>query len=424
MKYLWRNKLLLIILAIVILMFPTTISLPQQSRSENIVTAVGIDKVGEEYEITLQYLIPDASSGQNSLRLASLKGKSVADAMEKINLDFGKVSGFAHCRVLIFNDEAGNNDLFNELDYFQKIKVNANNILLVNTKDSAKDLLSAVENLNSDFYVILSRYSVEDKHNQYQALKTIGDYYNEMLGNNRTIAVNTIDLEKESGSAGESSGGSGGSGGSSSQGGDDKKSESSGASSGGGSSSSESSESKIKNDGKLCILKNNKIVETLSSDDSRRLNWFSKRVKDMTLEISGFSDDTYQNADMTFDIFKKKTKIKVDFVGGQPIYKLCVDVNASLVESRTGDVNKEEYKVNNRRFSDKLKGAIKAQILREMVQAEENFVSKKYDVVQCNEYFYKFKNKQYKDYIAKLSSKDDFLSQVKFQYQININQWN
>lgn len=402
-------------------MFPTTISLPQQSRSENIVTAVGIDKVGEEYEITLQYLIPDASSGQNSLRLASLKGKSVADAMEKINLDFGKVSGFAHCRVLIFNDEAGNNDLFNELDYFQKIKVNANNILLVNTKDSAKDLLSAVENLNSDFYVILSRYSVEDKHNQYQALKTIGDYYNEMLGNNRTIAVNTIDLEKESGSMGESSGGSGGS---SSQGGDDKKSESSGASSGGGSSSSESSESKIKNDGKLCILKNNKIVETLSSDDSRRLNWFSKRVKDMTLEISGFSDDIYQNADMIFDIFKKRTKIKVDFVGGQPVYKLCIDVNASLVESRTGDVNKEEYKVNNRRFSDKLKGAIKAQILREMVQAEENFVSKKYDVIQCNEYFYKFKNKQYKECIAKLPSKDDFLSQVKFEYQININQWN
>lgn len=411
MKYLWRNKLLLIILILVLLMFPTTISLPQQSRSENIVTAVGVDKVGEEYEITLQYLIPDASSGQNSLKISTLKGQSVADAMEKINLNFGKVSGFAHCRVLVFNSDAGNKDFFNELDYFQKNKVNTNNILLVHTKKSAKELLSSVDNLNSDFYVILSRYSVEDKHNQYQALKTIGDYYNEMLGDNRTIAINSIDVE--SGDSEEA---------------DKTQSESSKSASensqtGGGESSS-SKKGKIKNDGELCILKNDKIIATLGSNDAQHLSWFSKKVKDMTLKIENFSNETYQNADIIFDIFKKKTKIKVNFLNGQPIYRLCLDVNASIVECKMDKINRTEYKVNNRKFTDKLKGAIKDQILKELVSAEQKFVSEKYDVVHCNEYFYKFCNKDYKDFVSKLSSKDDFLSKVKFEYQININQWN
>ncbi len=392
-------------------MFPTTISLPQQSRSENIVTAVGIDKVGEEYEITLQYLIPDASSGQNSLKISTLKGQSVADAMEKINLNFGKVSGFAHCRVLVFNSEAGNKDFFNELDYFQKNKVNTNNILLVHTKKSAKELLSSVENLNSDFYVILSRYSVEDKHNQYQALKTIGDYYNEMLGDNKTIAINSIDVESgESEETGKTPS-------------ESSKSASEGSQSGGGESSS-NKKGKIKNDGELCILKNDKIVATLNSLDAQHLNWFSKKVKDMTLKIENFSNETYQNADIIFDIFKKKTKIKVSFLNGQPIYKLCLDVNASIVECKMDKINKTEYKINNRNFTDKLKGAIKDQILKELVSAEQKFVSEKYDVVHCHEYFYKFCNKDYKDFISKLSSKDDFLSRVKFEYQININQWN
>ncbi len=399
-------------------MFPTTISLPQQSRSENIVTAVGIDKVGEEYEITLQYLIPDATSGQNSLKISSLKGQSVADAMEKINLNFGKVSGFAHCRVLVFNSEAGNQNFFNELDYFQKNKVNTNNILLVHTKDSAKDLLSSVENLNSDFYVILSRYSVEDKHNQYQALKTIGDYYNEMLGDNKTIAINSIALETSSEeSPSESNGGSS----SGDSGGGDNSTD--GGSSGQSSSKDSQSKGKIKNDGELCILKNDRIVSTLNSDESRHLSWFSKKVKDMTLKIENFTDETYQNADITFDIFKKKTKIKVDFVGLQPIYTLCLDVNASIVECKMDKMNKKEYKVSNRRFSEKLKGAVKDQILKELVKAEQKFVQEKYDVVHCNEYFYKFCNKKYKEIVA-TSSLEQFLSYVKFDYQINIHQWN
>ena len=410
MKYLWRNKLLLIVLIIVVLMFPTTISLPQQSRSENIITAVGIDKIDDEYEVTLQYLIPDASSSQNSLKVSSLKGKSVADAMEKINLNFGKVGGFAHCRVLVFNNDAGNENLFNNLDYFQKNKVNTNNILLVHTKKSAKDLLSSVENLNSDFYVILSRYSVEDKHNQYQALKTIGEYYNEMLGENKTIAINSIDVESgEQESEGSDS---------------SSESPSSDSSQSSSKESSTNKNNKIKNNGELCILKNDKIIETLDSEQSRHLSWFSKKIKDMTLKIENFSDETFQNTDIIFDIFKKKVTFKAGFRGIQPIFKVCLNVNANIVECKTNKINEKEYKIDNRRFSKKLIGTIKNQILKEMIMAEQKFVDEKYDVVHCNEYFYKFCNKKYKDFLSKLSSKDDFISRVKFEYLVNVNQWN
>ena len=141
MKYLWHNKILLVILLLFIVMFPVTISLPQQSRSENIVTAIGIDKNGEEYEVSLQYLIPYAGSSENALKCASMKGKSVGEAIEKFNLDFGKVSGFAHCRVIVFNNEASDEGLNGALDYLQRIKTNTNNIFLVSTPISYSTFL-------------------------------------------------------------------------------------------------------------------------------------------------------------------------------------------------------------------------------------------------------------------------------------------
>ena len=438
MKYLWHNKILLVILILFVVMFPVTISLPQQSRSENIVTAIGIDKSGEEYEVSLQYLIPYAGSSQDALKCASMKGRTVGEAIEKFNLDFGKVSGFAHCRVVVFNDEASDGNLTEILDYLQRIKTNTNNIYLVNTKDSAKDLLASVQDLNSEFYVILSRDSVAGQHNHYQSLKSFGEYYDSILGPVKCIAINNIDLENNqgTGTSGSSNGAEGGGGNSSGESSSSSTDSSqSGSSGGSGSSSGESQSggdssggdasksSKIKNDGKLAILKDSKRILTLSPEESDNLNWFNEAVKDMTLQITNFTDEIYNNVDITFDISKRHSKIETYFKDGKPIYKLKLSVNATIIEVIEEEITKVEFVPVNNLFSNKLKVFIAEKIKEKLKKAEENFKAYKYDVVDCYETFHKFNTKEFKNYLDSLGQDEYFLDNVIFEYEINIMQW-
>lgn len=436
MKYLWHNKILILVLLLFILMFPTTISLPQQSRSENIVTAVGIDKMGEEYEVSLQYLIPYAGSSENALKCASMKGKSVGEAIEKFNLDFGKVSGFAHCRVIVFNKEASDDNLNEALDYLQRIKTNTNNIFLVSTEKSAKELLDSVKDLNSEFYVILSRDSVAGQHNHYESLRSFGDYYDAILGPVKCIAINNINVEEDTSSSsngGASAGGGSGSGESSGGGGSNgDSSSSSGSTSGGGSgggsgssstSSSTGKASKIKNDGSLTIIKNAKRLLTLTAEESDSLNWFNSKVKDMTLRVSGFSDEIYKNADITFDVYKRFTSVDTYFVDGKPVYRLNLLVDVTIIEAAKESLKSDEFVPANNLFSDKLKTAVVSEIKNKLRNAESNFRQNKYDVVDCYEHFYKYNNKQFKEYLKTLSETDYFLDNVIFEYNVRVRQW-
>ena len=106
---------------------PTTISVPQQSRTETIVIAAGIDKKENDYEVSLQYIIPHSSTSSESLDMITEKGNSVDEAIQKINKELGKISGFAHCRVIVFNDYAAENGITDFLDCLIRKKTNTNN---------------------------------------------------------------------------------------------------------------------------------------------------------------------------------------------------------------------------------------------------------------------------------------------------------
>ena len=83
LKYLWKNKVFLFLLILAVWLVPSTIGLSEQSQTESIVTAIGIDKQNSEFEVSLQYIVPNVSNGPEGLKIISQKGDSVGDAVEK-----------------------------------------------------------------------------------------------------------------------------------------------------------------------------------------------------------------------------------------------------------------------------------------------------------------------------------------------------
>lgn len=407
MKLLWKNKIFIVLILLFIFLFPSAISLPQQNRAQNIITAIGIDKNNDEFEVSIQYLIPYGSSPDQDLQLSSVKDKSVGQAIEKLNLNYGKLSGFAHCRAIVFNDEAGKEGLTNILSYILRTRSNTNNIILINTADSSKKLLESVKSLDSEFYVVLGGNSVANDQKHYQNLKSISDYFDVYLSNNDCIAITNIDLQESSDEQGSSSG-------SSSGGGEGQES--------GGASQSSSSQSKISNTGKLAIVKNNKLVFTLDESKSENLRWFNDKIKDLTIQISNFSDKTFQNADLFFDVYDKSTSYQVSFIDNIPHMHVNICANIALNQVLVDSLQKNLYEVSGKLFSDKLISKVKDEILLKLKSAEQDFKLNHYDVINCYENFYKFKNSEFKKFLNSLQQDEYFIDNVVFDYNIILKQ--
>lgn len=437
MKYLWKNKILIVLLLLLTILFPSTISTPQQSRTENIVTAVGIDKNGEEYEVSIQYVIPYADSGEGTFKMSSAKGKTVGEAVETLSVQTGRLSGFAHCRALLFNQEASEDDMTSILDYFIRIKPNTNNIVLLHTKKSSKDTLSAVKNFNGEFYTILNANGLSNDQRRYQEFKNIGDYYNSYFSPSKCIEIGVIDVmdsssEQSSQSSGSSSGSSGSSsgssGGSSSGSGQSPNASSSNTSSSNdmssGSSGEESGggEKKVFNSDEKLILKNAKKVALLDKEQSSNLSFFNPNIKDMSYSLEHFSDELCKDVSIIFDIHDKNCKVVPSFENGVPHYTLNLTLNMRTTEISGGNVGEEMYYVLNKKFSEALKQTLKDSVTNNLRQAEQHFKQYKYDVIKCYETFYKFKNKEFKQYLSSLPEGKYYMEDVVFDYKITIIQ--
>ena len=441
MKYLWKNKILIALLLLLTILFPSTISTPQQSRTENIVTAVGIDKNGEEYEVSIQYVIPYADSGEGTFKMSSAKGKTVGEAVETLSVQTGRLSGFAHCRALLFNQEASEDDMTSILDYFIRIKPNTNNIVLLHTKKSSKDTLSAVKNFNGEFYTILNANGLSNDQRRYQEFKNIGDYYNSYFSPSKCIEIGVIDVmdsssEQSSQSSGSSGGSSGSGSGSSSSGSsgsgsgsgqspnasssntsssNDMSSGSSGGESGGG-------EKKVFNSDEKLILKNAKKVALLDKEQSSNLSFFNPNIKDMSYSLEHFSDELCKDVSIIFDIHDKNCKVVPSFENGVPHYTLDLTLNMRTTEISGGNVGEEMYYVLNKKFSETLKQTLKESVANNLRQAEQHFKQYKYDVIKCYETFYKFKNKEFKQYLSSLPEGKYYMEDVVFDYKVTIIQ--
>ncbi len=412
MKYLWRNKIAFIVVLLLVFFAQPAISLPEQSKTENVVTAIGIDKLEDEFEISLQYILPYKSGAENELKLSSIKGKNLSEALELMALHFGKNSGFAHCKMIILNDLACSENITSIFDFFIKIKTNTNEMFIINTNKSAKDLLSSANSLNSDLYIVMNCncYTAYQRH--YQELEKIGDYYDSYFGETKCLVLTVMNVEEEEPSSSSSSEGS--STGASSN-------DSSGSSSS-GSSSSSSSQKKLKNDGILAILKNGKKILELTEEESVNLSLFNKAILDHFFTVEHFSDDLYTDAQITFDIYNKGLKIKTSFVDGVPHYTLDLKLNVRLNQITSDVIKSDYYDLSKINISDKLKKALSDNVRERLVSAEANFKANKYDVVDCFSHFYKFQNKEFKQYLNSLVEGEYFLDKVVFDYNILVSQ--
>ena len=82
LKAIKHTPMILVLIFILIFLTPMAIFSPGENKNRAVVTAVGIDKIGQEYEISFLTFIPTANQTYKETNsVISGKGNSVAEAV-------------------------------------------------------------------------------------------------------------------------------------------------------------------------------------------------------------------------------------------------------------------------------------------------------------------------------------------------------
>ena len=122
---------LLIVLFLAFLFFTNDFGLIDTQKTA-IVTAVGIDREGDEIVLTSQIAIPQASSQGKATEAVQLvsRGKTVSEAFEGVNAKTGWYPKLVFCKLIILGKKTAEQNVFDVLDFF--LLGNTEALLLVN----------------------------------------------------------------------------------------------------------------------------------------------------------------------------------------------------------------------------------------------------------------------------------------------------
>ena len=327
-----RKIYIAILIIALILLLPVSMGLPQQTLDRSLILAFGIDKAGDEFEVSAQVMVPESSqSGYKEKReVKSNKGSTIDKAIASLQLNEGKELAVAHANILVVSESAVGEDINIILDYFIRDK-DIGYLTIAITPDSAKELLtiSSQATQDKDSLLRLISYNNEYIYGTESTLnKVLFGYYSP----SQTSLISRLTLKGE-----ESSGSEGGQSGQSGQ-------QSSQSSEGQGQeSSTQSAPKQIANDGSLVILKNGKIITALSPLEYRGFHWLMPTVYSSFIELQNINTDTLNNATVMLDIVNSKDDIEYELTNDN---KLLINFHTTL-EYQISSVQQDKYISNN-----------------------------------------------------------------------------
>lgn len=431
----------LIIILLIAIVFPASLSNQAKLNMRIIVTGLAIDKNDDEYEVTAQ--IVKTVSGTESpgtgaeIEFISDSAETVSKAISKLLYKAGKVSAFSHTNFLIIGKNILKEDVTKCLDVFLRDKIIKNSAMILFTKEQAKDEIQKTQNLELSVGLGLQKvYSFKQEESDGLMI-TVLDFMNENNTYGKTAVASVFKLisnddESESGSEGGSSGGlsedsssgessdSQSSGSGESQGG----SSSGGGSSGGGSSDSGgSSGSGSDKNSKMYFSPNTPtfvfvdgkfVLEISDKEENSGFLIAQKKTKTSYVEVKDFQDVKLKDAKVSVIVKSKKVRKKVHFNGNVP----CLDLKIVIDNAEVNEVNSNEKdKTLSNAQIDEIKDAMKKKISDDIGSVFEKAKENGADLFKAYEIAYKF---NYNDLTKFYNTEEDFIKNLLISVDVQV----
>lgn len=448
----------LILILIIAIVFPASLSNQAKLNMRIIVTGLAIDRNEDQYEVTAQ--IVKTVSGTESpgtgaeIEFISDGAETVSKAISKLLYKAGKVSAFSHTNFLILGNSILKEDVTKCLDLFLRDKIIKNSAMILFSKNSAKSEIQKTKNLELSVGLGLQKvYSFKQEESD-GLMVTILDFMNENNTYGKTATTSLFELvENDASGDGEASGSGGNSsdglsqdssntGGGSSGDGNSKDSSSSdtqnsssagskesssasgssNSSSGGSSSGSGFSSSSDKNS-KMYFAPNTPTYVFVDgkfaleiSDEKENSGYLltQRKTKTSYIELTNVDDEKLKSAKISIIIKNKKVSKRVHFNNNIP----CLDLHIVIDNSEVNEINSDERNksLSNEQL-DKIKFALKKEIEKNIGSVFEKAKENGADIFKAYEIAYKF---NYGELTKLYTSPEDFIKNLNLSVSVDV----
>ncbi len=347
---------ILIVAVLAFLFFSNDFGLTDVQKTA-IVMSVGIDRQEDEFILTSQIAVPQASKQGDATQTVQLvsRGKTIAEAFEQINAKTGWYPKLVFCKLIILGGKAAEKNVFDALDYFLLDEYLSDGCLVATCDGLAKDLLNTAALVDPSSSVAMTKvlsshaqrvgtvlpttlrefavgYFSESKSGYLPILKTEPqqEKIDEKGGAGSSESQNGQKDGQGGSSSGDSSGdsaqgGSGGGSGGSAQSGSEGGS---GGSSGGGSQGGQNNQKPIFSAQETALFVAGKRVGTLTAEET-----FAYNAVKYQLRLAAYSVDRKDGVctlSVKSNSPKRKLKIGKD---GNANFKIDLTLSAGLLDN-------------------------------------------------------------------------------------------
>ena len=396
-----KAKIIMILVAVAFLFFFSNDFGLIDVEKTSIITAIAIDKSGEDFEVTAQIAVPEATDANTENLKAQLSGKgSTVGAALK---DLGDVSGWfpklAFCNLILLGNSLSQTNVIEALDYFAKTLRVQDSALVALSEKSAKELLSVSTPLDNISAFALQKIMLKTQgFDQDVASTDIKSFCAGHYSKSRSAYMPLIKII----SAGDNSSGGSQQGGSSGG---------SGSTSGTGEGQSSSkNENKLFDARTTALFKNGRKVGELDENLTLVFNALTKEFSDTTIPVDGVVENG-KSSNYLLTVIDSNSKMCLDFSNG-------FNVNISLkmyckISDHAVDGSKETLS-QNVPLSSGLKEKAEKQLSNYITDMFETCKRTGCDFLSIKEKLYRHHYKQYSKY------KDNYLSVMKLKVFISV----
>lgn len=451
----FRRHTWLIVLLAFLCLFPQALTSQARLNNRVLITGLAIDKTDKGYLVTAQTVFPSAGSesgGEGAeLNFISEEGVSITESIKKLSYNIGKIAGLSHMNFLLISDSIFEDEnVSTTLDYFLRDPHLPNSIMLLYCKGSAQEQLQKTKNLELSVGLGLQKIYIYKESSLNSKMVTLQDFISDSLDPSKVSIVPQLNItEAQSGqntssSSSESSGEgstSGATGSTPSGGGDSVSGSSSSSGSGGGSGSSGSSGSGGQSSGgnseasaavkgriqfftPFAYFKNGKFMGEIT--DQKEIISFllpTNKTQIFDLVIENVNDgNVYHDATVGLRVYKKSSKINVDFSGARPKAKFKIGFDkVQLMEVINDGVAYEAAYQNLKVYeNDTLKKAAQKQLAENFKKVVSAGKKANVDIFKIADFCYRFKNKEWKEFLKNISNIDNYLDEIDFEFDLEI----
>lgn len=288
-----KVKIVSILLLLIIIVVFTGCSNIKQLDERMIIHGVGIDKIGDMFDLTIQqFSVSDSNEKEEGAQVIKAKGNSITDAFSDLSLQTGKDPMYSQNFLLAIGEETAYKGINDILDFFVRHYESRPTVKVIVVKGRAEDVLNFKRDnklvMAKDIASIAESERFNSKVMSSNLFQFVGDLKNITSSPNASI----ISIEKQN-----------------------------------------DNEVLVANG--TAVFKDDKLSGIMSTEDTMGALIINNRIKNGTEVV-----DVESVGRVSFSLDKSKSKIKFSLDDGNPIYYISIKVNTNIYEIER-DINKQ-----------------------------------------------------------------------------------